>query len=101
MYRVLCIYSRTVITVAWVSIYNQNFFNKRAHTKDIFKCVCPLVFIYAFVDILSGDYRNQDNFKLAVFSMIRALCQNGQLGPLEMVLLKGYRNKSNDLIVNK
>lgn len=33
--------------------------------------------------------------------MLRALCQSGQLGPSEMVLMSGYRNKANDLVVNK
>lgn len=33
--------------------------------------------------------------------MLRALCQSGQLGPSEMLLLTGYRNQSNDLVVNK
>ncbi|KAE9384174.1 hypothetical protein BT96DRAFT_950750, partial [Gymnopus androsaceus JB14] len=44
---------------------------------------------------------NQKQFKEAMYSALCALCQNGQLGPCEMMLLTGYRDGANNLVAYK
>lgn len=41
---------QNALTELWDKV-NQESFNVQAHTKDIFECVYPLVFIYALVDM--------------------------------------------------
>ncbi|KAE9393538.1 hypothetical protein BT96DRAFT_943869 [Gymnopus androsaceus JB14] len=44
---------------------------------------------------------NQKQFKEAIYSALCALCQNGQLGPCEMMILTGFRDKDNNLVAYK
>ncbi|KAE9383145.1 hypothetical protein BT96DRAFT_951598 [Gymnopus androsaceus JB14] len=44
---------------------------------------------------------NQKQFKEVIYSALCALCQNGQLGPCEMMILTGFRDKDNNLVAYK
>ncbi|KAE9388147.1 hypothetical protein BT96DRAFT_1004471 [Gymnopus androsaceus JB14] len=44
---------------------------------------------------------NQKQFKEAIYSALCAFCQNGQLGPCEMMILTGFRDKDNNLVAYK
>ncbi|KAE9398083.1 hypothetical protein BT96DRAFT_995265 [Gymnopus androsaceus JB14] len=44
---------------------------------------------------------NQKQFKEAIYSALCALCQNGQLGPCEMMILTGFHDKDNNLVAYK
>ncbi|KAE9386627.1 hypothetical protein BT96DRAFT_1005887 [Gymnopus androsaceus JB14] len=61
----------------WKNAQDQEDYNKRAKTIDIFK--------------------NQLKFRAAMTSALISMCQSNTLGPAEMVLLAGFRDEQNNL----
>lgn len=53
---------------------------------------------HVFAHGLVWYHRNQDEFQEAMLTTMDALCQSGALGPCELVLMAGFRDKENQVV---
>ncbi|KAJ3752229.1 hypothetical protein EV360DRAFT_88954 [Lentinula raphanica] len=68
------------LTALWKAA-DQDAYEKKARGHDLFK--------------------NQEKFPSVIKTALEALCENGALGPMEILFMSGFRNEHNELVLTR
>ncbi|KAJ3966386.1 hypothetical protein EV361DRAFT_1036946 [Lentinula raphanica] len=68
------------LTALWKAA-DQDAYEKKAKGHDLFK--------------------NQEKFPSVIKTALEALCENGALGPMEILFMSGFRNEHNELVLTR
>lgn len=89
---------QVVLKEMWEDEEDQQAYEKRAEEveSDIPRCAF-LDLSYGYDLTRPGHLRNQKEFMKAAWFALKTLCQNGKLGPAEMMLFFAFRDEHGDL----